>query len=374
MEMSDEKKETNISRSKPVVPPPTGLESHTKIVTQDGVFAVCDLYGRFFNVMNPNGKLYAATVELTENSDVYRITTDQHRSHYCGGGQTWLVVKEIDVPPKEQKLPTITEDDNEDEKSPPPVNTPPRVDTQPERQVSLISQPTHMLSVGDNIMTSYTTTLSRSTEFTYTDGYVIGLIEFSNDTVTVFNLRSPTDLNIIQTWVDSHGGGKPEVSTNDVGYYSTPLYDFITATYKMIDDYPQSLWTASEDYRRGYIDATISTRGKLTTVCTTTYIELSSDQVNTIINMSNLFNAYGISNIANGESVKIAALPFSKLFRVSNKDIQSTLDKFSSMAVPQITTTKVLSIEKTSEKRKLYTLHVNGDTNSCKTTFGFTGM
>jgi len=330
-----------------------------RIQTHLGIFTVESLYGTYFQVINSDGKPSIATIKRTEKLPVYCITTEQQRRFYCSSNQSWLAIS-----------PATTGTDNSD--------------TNEKEKVNITSVATKKLAVGSNVMTTVSAHISTSDKGTYTDGFVIGLLFGVQDGVMIWRVDSKNQVAVavITRWILERD--KTIISKKDDSNGFVQIYATNEAMRKCIKRYgitgkalPTSVWTYSEDFRHGYIDALVSTSSSIYQTepgeNSKYYIELKSDMPTVINDISDLFNMYGIINTPNGEYVRADTNTFSMVFRLSNVRMQDILDKTIKSAVSRISVVKILSIEKTEKEETMYHIIVNDKSQSFKTSLGFTG-
>ena len=147
------------------------------------------------------------------------------------------------------------------------------------------------------------------------------------------------------------------------------------ATYGIVSNgLPTAVWTHSEEFRRGFVDSLVSNHGSVYKTPNSYYIELASDAPSILSDISDLLNMYGIINTTNGEKVRIDANTFAKVFKLSNSELQKPLSGLDTTQVSSVSTVKIVSIEKTDKKEKMYQVVVYDAAPSFKTALGFTGF
>lgn len=345
------------------------------------------LQGEFFHVVGMNKAIYLASTQQTKEQPVWCVSTEQGQKFYCSGKQTWTVISQEPssqpsvLQPQPQPMPTI------DEEAAPlsPVKSTTRSatnKTQPQPTVRMSVVPTDKLAVGMHIMNMLSDKAypvfnpNNPVNDHYTDGYVIGSISgLSNGMITwSHNPTNTTAKQVITKWIIK----TDYTVVND----NTP--GMLVATSKVLRDevekygltnqrLPSSVWSMSDEFRHGFVDALVSHHGTLyADQNKASHIELKSDAPSVVGDIAMLFNMYGIVNASNGERIKVDANTFAKVFRVTNPSMQGHLSKLSAQVSP-ISASRVVSVEKTNLRKKMLTVVNHSTQVGYKTSLGFTG-
>lgn len=373
--------ESNVPKSVPKTQPVQQLallKKDTRILTQKGVFTVDQLYGTYFHVSNAAGRLCVATIDAVDVEEpVYCITTQQKRKYYCSANQKWMTFDLSEVAAIKEKetkqMATIEEITDAAEV---------KVDDKKEsEEIKVVGVATRDIVENTKILTKLTGVIGTSSKGSYTDGFVMGSFMGIKNGMLIWNVGADnlTAINVITRWIIEQD--MTVVSKNEEKDTSVSIFATSEKLRKAVDEYglvkeglPTAVWTYSEEFRRGYIDSLISLHGSMYKVdeANQYFIELKSNSPIMRNDISDLFNMYGVINTTNGEHVRIDTNTFSKLFQLSNVEMQNVLNQTTSSAISELSATTVVSVEKTENVEKMFKINVNDQLNSFKTSLGYT--
>jgi hypothetical protein len=372
------------------------LCGNVRIQTTDGVFTAESLYGTYFHITSPNDQQHVATVELTDEQPVYCVTTEQHRRFNCSADQKWLTLTPQEA--KSEPLPKINEEvaveskeiDNNTtemkdsyveptESKSVPKQREPETDVKQDH-VAVNAKSTNQLNPGTTVMTTVVSSIGASTDGTYTDGFVIGYLASVQNGMLIWNIdaENKTTTAVISRWIldtDNTVVSRQNGKNGRMQLFATSekLREKVSKYGISSSGIPTSVWSYSENFRHGYIDALMSASATIHSIDNDNhFLELKSD-VPTILNdISDLLNMYGIVNMSNGEHVRISTAAFSKIFQLSNPSLQSVLNKSINTKITTVSSVKIVSVEKTEKNERMFKILVNCGSTSLKTSLGFT--
>jgi hypothetical protein len=389
------------------------LRKGTLVLTINGIKPIEQLEDTFFMVRNLSGGWSVARCWMSGvDKPLYKITLSNGKTYYSTAEHKWPVLsivrtaqpsKSIDSK-SDSKLETVTEesgdggDGNVNQGESPPVNATNTTNA----NVGVNRTATPAVKSGDWLPYRVSTSLCTPKDATesYSDGFCLGLL-YNSPTAFVLgtddlpayvwaiekNEHTECVTRILIKWlagIDSavvqfsdqkthtvYSARSAALTTYMKQFGCSVSSDFENNTVKL----PQSMYTGTEVFRRGFIDATYTLNGELDETNTTCTIVNAHKLV--VEGLWNVLGFYGVSGVVKEDApVYVLEFPaglFARLFPVSHTDKRKKLLTIASDTYGGVDKIAVVSCELTELKENVWDVSVYDDAHMFALSHCYTG-
>jgi ribonucleotide reductase alpha subunit len=332
------------------------LRAGTKVVTTEGIFPIEQLEGKNIYVKNLEGKISPAKCFLSgKNKQLYKIRIKGGHEYFCTPEHKWPILK------NGKYTKTLTTE----------------------------------ISVGDKLPVIKQDKLFDGNFGTYEDGFVYGW-QYGDGWITtrgdgfiqhgfvVSNKDCESGVDtIIENYLHSNGSNAHFATRNNGTKELNTINNKLNERAEMFGvskkefGLPKTIWTSSEEFRKGIIDGLFSADGHVEK--DKKRITLTSKHEKLVKDVSELLGFYGIrSSIIKGKSTlnnkeffrynlrisdTCSIEHFRNLFKFTVKYKQETLDSYNCQNSHNVSSVEVESIELTNIKEDVWDITVFDDTH-----------
>lgn len=355
------------------------LRAGTRVLTSDGVFAIETLENKFFKIRNiKGGWSYARCWKSGVDKPLHRLTLSNSKEYYCTAEHKWPILTDI------QKRP--------------PFNN---------ATTAVTRTATSDIKAGDKLSYVKSGVLCYPVNAigTYTDGFCIGLLYSSplgfinkQDYIWCFHENVKEEFSkILVTWMSEIDCAAIRINSQTVEDKTTNVSEeFSMYTLKSNDfsEYmnkfgipevsdgadrrrglPQAMWSGTEDFRRGFLDAAYSLNGNVDVK--QGIGQIVSNNSTYINDLWDLVGFYGVMSVVRQQDnvtiLEFDANLFSQLFKITDADKQAALNTIEHKKVSCTGEIAIFKCEPTDLKEDVWDVAVYDDDHAFSLSHCVTG-